>query len=78
MLPVAVLLALETAHPQLSEAKRAAIRKLGVTGPRYFLDLTRMLANTDLLSEALRLNPTTTHRLLRQRDERAETRKARR
>lgn len=75
---VAELLAFEARFPTLTEGKRAAIRtELGITELRYFLTLTRMLADEALLAEAIRIDPTTTHRLLRQRDERAATRKAR-
>lgn len=77
MLTTAELLAIEARHPVLTEAKRAAIRDAGLTEVRYFLRLTRILTDEALLAEAVRIDPTTTHRLLRQRDVRAATRKAR-
>lgn len=79
MMTVAELLDLEAAHPApaITEAKRLAIRRAGTTPTRYYLALTRMLTDEALLAEAFQHDPTTTHRLLRQRDARAEARKAR-
>jgi len=78
MATVAQLLAIEARHPGNTHEKWQAIKdELGVSPVRYYLDLVRMLNDEQQLAEALRTDPTTTNRLLRMRDERATTRKAR-
>lgn len=72
------LLEFETRHPAAVPLKATAIRKaFKITPARYYQHLARILTTPDLLEQALQSHPTTTHRLLRQRAERAEARKAR-
>lgn len=78
MIPVAILLDFELRHPSMSQAKYQAIRaEIHVSPVRYYQQLTQVLTDEALLAEALQHDPTTTHRLLRQRDARAAARKAR-
>ena len=68
------LLAFEAQRPNHSGAKETAIiRELGLTPPRYYQLLRRLIA-TEL---AVRIDPMLTHRLRRLRDTRAAAHLAR-